>query len=40
MIRRLQSEDQTAGKTKTGTLPLRGASAVTYPVIIMLYLKQ
>jgi hypothetical protein len=39
MIRRLQSEDQATGKTKTGTLPLYGVSELTFPVITMLYLQ-
>jgi len=39
MIHRLQSEDQTNGKTRVGTLTLRAASAVTFPVIIILYLQ-
>jgi hypothetical protein len=37
MIRRLQSDDQQTDKTKTRTLPLRGASEATFPVIIMLH---
>jgi len=39
MIRRRQSEHQATGKTETGILPLRAASAVTFPIIIMLYLQ-
>lgn len=39
MIRRLQSEDQATGKTKTGTLPLRGAYEVIFSVITMLCLQ-